>query len=193
MTTEAHLTQPRDRGKFSHRHSAPGTIRLDGARPLAQALDLSTLPAGESRTLAHDLHGLEGIGSITLTNLGPETSETAHRVAIAVTLPEEANLAELYDVDEWSRRDSRLAAEAAVEEHLGLAAGPGIQPIPGLPADTAAIDTDGNLTVTFHETMNDPAIDPDDLRSWTEPYRDFSNKEFRWRLQEAITERYNER
>lgn len=192
MTTDAHLTQPRDRGKFSYKQSAPGTIQLDGALSLAQSLDLSTLPAGESRTLARDVHALEGIDTVTLTNLGPETPEAANRVALAVTLPEEANLAELYDVDEWSRRDSRLAAQGAVEEHLGLT-GPYNRPIPGLPADTAAIDTDGNLTVTFHETMREPAIDPEDLESWTEPYRDFSNKDFRWRLHEAITERYNER
>jgi hypothetical protein len=192
MTTEVHLTQPRVSGRFSFKQSAPGTIQLDGAPSLAQVLDLSTLPAGESRTLARDVHGIDGIDTVTLTNLGPQAPDAVNRVAIAVTLPEDANLLELYYVDDWSRRESRMAAQGAVEEHLGLT-GPYNRPIPGLPDDTASIDTDGNLTVTFHESMREPAIDPDDLESWTEPYLDFSNKEFRWRLQEAITERYKER
>lgn len=192
MTTEAHLIQPRVSGKFSFKQSPEGSAVLDAPLTREQALDLSTLPTGESRTLDRDVHGLDGVDTVTLTNLGPETPDAVDRVAIAVTLTEDANLAELYDVDEWSRRDSRLAAQGAVEEHLGFTS-PYNRPVPGLPADTAAIDTDGNLTVTFHESMREPAIDPDDLESWTEPYKDFSDKEFRWRLQEAITERYNER
>jgi hypothetical protein len=70
MTTDAHLTQPRDHGKFSHATHRAGTIELERPLPLAEALDFSTLPAGNSRTIARDVHELEGIDTLTLKNLG---------------------------------------------------------------------------------------------------------------------------
>ena len=81
-----------------------------------------------------------------------------------------------------------------VEEHLGLT-GPYAASVPDLPADSAAVDHDGNLSFKFHESFGttDGAIDPEDLESWLEPYQEFSDPEIRGRLQEAIAERYNER
>jgi hypothetical protein len=110
-----------------------------------------------------------------------------------VTLPAEANLAELYEMDDWNRRGARETAQHVIHDHLGLNPGPYNRPIPGLPSDTATLDEEGNLSVTFHESMHASAIDPEDLESWTEPYREFSEKESRRRLQEAIAESYNDR
>lgn len=209
MTTDAHLTQPRDHGKFSHTTHRAGTIELERPLPLVEALDFSTLPAGDSRTIAHEVHGLEGIDTLTVKNLGPFPASAAvlfkepgtgavdatpaNRVALTVTLPAEANLAELYEMDDWNRRGAREAAQHVIHDHLGLTPGPYNRPIPGLPSDSATLDEEGNLSVTFHESMHATAIDPEDLESWTEPYREFSEKESRWRLQEAIAESYNER
>lgn len=197
-------------GQFAASPKSDKVPALDAKPTLAQALHLTSLPVGESRTITPAIHGFEGIDAITVKNIGlpPQASAVVFvepasgssvpaspgtRAELTVTLPAAANIAELYDED-WSSRGARAAAQHVVEEHLGLT-GPYASQVPGLPADTASLDNDGNLSFTFHESFGttDGAIDPDDLESWMEPYQEFSDPQARGRLQEAIAERYNER
>lgn len=178
---------------------------LDQPMTLQQALDLSTLSPGQSRTLTPATHGLPGIDTITLANAGSdvppaavlflEPAATAQapatRISLDVTLPEDANIAELYEFDDWSRRGARAAALSAVEEHLGITSPDYSRPPGPLPEDTADLDQDGNLSFRYHESIREGHIDPEDLASWMSGYADFSDKLFRQRLQDDIAERYN--
>jgi hypothetical protein len=198
-------------GQFAAARKSDNVPALDAPQTLAGALHLTSLPVGESRAITPAVHRFEGIDTITVKNIGlppraaavvfvePAAGSTVPaspgtRVELTITLPAAANIAELYEFDDWSRRGAREAAQYAVEEHLGLV-GPYAGTVPGLPDDTAALDNDGNLSFKFHESFGttDGAIDPEDLESWLEPYQEFSDPDHRSRLQEAITERYNER
>ncbi|HEX9086745.1 MAG TPA: hypothetical protein VF867_04385 [Arthrobacter sp.] len=213
MTTTAINRQPegiRAGGQFAATLKSDDVQALAPRQSLAQVLHLTSLPVGDSRTITPAVHGFEGIDTITVKNIGlpPQASAVVFvepasgssvpaspgtRAELTVTLPVSANVAELHD-DEWSRRGAREATQYAVERHLGLT-GPYVVSVPGLPADSASLDNDGNLSFTFHESFSttDGAIDPEDLKSWMEPYQELSDPEVRSRLQEAITERYNER
>ena len=61
-----------------------------------------------------------------------------------------------------------------------------------LPEDTVALDQEGNLSFEYHESMREQHIDPEDFASWMSGYADFSDPLFRQRLQDDISERYNE-
>jgi hypothetical protein len=197
-------------GQFAAALKSDNVPALGGQQDLAQLLHLTSLPVGDSRTITPAVHRLDGIDTITVKNIGlPPQSATVlfvepapsaeipaspgTRAELTVTLPTSAGIAELYEFDDWSRRGAREAAQHAVEEALGLV-GPYAGQAPGLPADTAVLDQDGNLSFTFHESFGttDGAIDPEDLRSWMEPYQEFSDPAFRSRLGTAIIDRYNE-
>jgi hypothetical protein len=197
-------------GQFAAALRSDNVPTLDGQQSLARALHLTSLPVGDSRTITPAVHGFDGIDTITVKNIGlppqaaavvfvePVTGSAVPaspgtRAELTVTLPPSANIAEMYEGD-WSSRGARAAAQHVVEEHLGLV-GPYVIQVPGLPADTAALDSEGNLSFKFHESFSttDGAIDPEDLKSWMEPYQEFSDPEIRGRLQDAIVERYNER
>jgi len=213
MTTTAINRQPDGipaGGQFAATLKSDKVPHLAPPQSLAQVLHLTSLPVGDSRTITPAIHGFEGIDTITVKNIGlpPQASAVIFvepasgssvpaspgtRAELTVTLSASANIAELHD-DEWSRRGAREATQCAVERHLGLT-GPYAYSVPGLPADSASLDNEGNLSFTFHESFRttDGAIDPEDLESWMEPYQEFSDPGVRGRLQEAITERYNER
>lgn len=212
MTTTIHR-QPEGipaGGQFAAQRKSDNVPPLGTSQNLAQVLHLTSLPVGDSRTITPAVHGFEGIDTITVKNIGlpPQAAAVVFvepasgsgvpaspgtRAELSITLPAEANISELYNED-WSARGARGAALHVVEEHLGLV-GPYAASVPGLPADTASLDNDGNLSFTFHESFGttDGAIDPEDLESWLEPYQEFSDPQFRSRLQDAIAERYNER
>lgn len=196
-------------GQFAAARKSDHVPALGGRRTLAQVLHLTSLQVGESRTITPDVHGFDGINTVTVKNIGLPPGSAAvvfvepaagsavppspgTRTELTVTLPATANITELYDED-WSARGARQAALNVVEKHLGLA-GPYAGCVPGLPADSANLDTDGNLSFMFHESFGttDGAIDPDDLESWLEPYQEFSDPQGRRRLREAIAERYYE-
>lgn len=197
-------------GQFAAARRSDDVPALGARQSLAQVLHLTSLPVGESRTITPDVHGFDGIDTVTVKNIGlpPGSASVVFvepasgsavpaspgtRAELTVTLPAAANISGLYDED-WSARAAREAALHVVERHLGLT-GPYAAGVPDLPADSAALDSDGNLSFTFHESFGttDGAIDPEDLESWLEPYQEFSDPGARGRLQEAITERYNER
>lgn len=195
MTNEAHLTQPRDQGKFSYRQQTEGTAVLDVPLTRDQALDLSTLAEGEPRTIAADVHGLDGIDTVTLTNKGPLRTEEGepdtNLLEITYSLPAEANIAELYDFDEWTSTDARYAAEAAVKELTGLAPSRVRAPASDIPDTTVNLDRDGNLTFTTPETFRPgTAIDPDDFESWASEYTGFADPSVRSRLGTLIADHY---
>lgn len=193
-------------GQFAATVKSDKVPGLEVQPTLKEALDLTTLAPGQSRTLTAATHGLQGIDTITLTNHGHDAPRAAvlflepaatapapkSRITLAVTLPEEANIAELYEFDDWSRRGARSAALSAVEEHLGLSTRDYARPASTLPEDTAALDQTGNLSFEYHEAVPGH-IDPEDFASWMSGYADFSDPLFRQRLQDDISERYNER
>lgn len=192
-------------GQFAATVKSDKVTALEVPPTLSEALDLSTLAPGQSRTLTPATHGLDGIDTITLTNDGVDAPPAAvvflepaatapapkTRISLAVTLPEEANIAELYEFDDWSRRGARSAALSAVEEHLGLSTRDYSRPASLLPEDTVDLDQDGNLSFKYHESVPG-RIDPEDFTSWMSGYADFSDRLLRQRLQDVITERYNE-
>jgi hypothetical protein len=112
------------------------------------------------------------------------------RAELTVTLPVSANIAELYDED-WSARGARQAALHVVEKHLGLT-GLYAANVPDLPADSAALDTDGNLSFKFHESFGttDGAIDQTRVLAGALP--GVSDPEIATAA-EAIVENYGER
>lgn len=192
-------------GQFAATIKSDKVPALDAPLTLRQALDLSTLAPGHSRILTPATHGLEGIDTVTLTNHGPDAPPAAvvflepaavtpapkTRITLSVKLPEEANIAELYEFDDWSRRGARGAALSAVEEHLGLSTRDHPRRASPLPEDTVDLDQEGNLSFEYHESVPGH-IDPEDFASWMSGYADFSDPLFRQRLQDVITERYNE-
>lgn len=197
-------------GQFAAARRSDAVPALTPPQDLAQALHLTSLPVGESRTITPEIHRFEGIDTVTVKNIGqaPGTANVVFvepargsvvppspgtRAELTITLPESAGIADLYD-EEWSARAARNAAITVVERHLGLT-GEYAANVPDLPADTASLDTEGNLSFTFHESFatTDGAIDPEDLESWLEPYQEFSDPTARERLREAIAEEYNGR
>jgi hypothetical protein len=165
------------------------------ASPMDQtkALDLSTLPPGQDRTLGPEEHGLPGVETLTITNLGPNTKFPDRNViSFTYTLPAAANIRDLYDFDDRSRSDAYWAARYAAADLLGCKEFPEIERN-GLPGDGVSLEDDGNVIFRQHDYFRPgEAVDPEDLRSWTDDLRQFSEPEARRRLESAITERYNE-
>lgn len=155
-----------------------------------QALDLSTLGQGEARTLTADQHGLPDVETLTITNQGQSpVLPDRNIISLKFTLPESANIRELYDFDDRSRQGAHWEAAGAVSDLLGYPA----KQLNGLPADEVALDKAGNVIVLLHEFFRpNDSIDPEDLVSWSEDLRQFSEPGARSRLEDAITERYNE-
>lgn len=155
--------------------------------------NLSTPAVGEERTLGAGEHGLPGVETLTIANLGPGKKFTDRNViSMTYTLPAEANIRDLYDFDDRSRTEAYWAARHAVADLLGCKEFPEFE-LNGLPGDGISLDGEGNVTFRQHDYFRPGAsIDPEDLRSWTDDLRQFSEPAARARLETAITERYNE-
>lgn len=158
-----------------------------------QALDLSTLAKDQARTLGPTEHGLPNVETLTITNLGPNTKFPDRNViSFTYTLPAAANIRDLYDFGDRSRSDAYWAARSAAADLLGCKEFPEIEPN-GLPGDGVTLEDDGNVIFRQHDYFRPgEAVDPEDLRSWTDDLRQFSEPQARRRLESAITERYNE-
>lgn len=158
-----------------------------------QALNLSTLHPGETRTLTGDQHGLPDVETLTITNRGPNTTFPDRNViSLTYALPAAANIRELYESGDRSSRDSYWAAHYATSELLGCMQITEVG-LNGLPGDQVDLDDDGNVTLTQYDYFRqDDAIDPEDLQAWADDLRQLSEPGARSRLEDAITERYNE-
>lgn len=187
-------------------HSEP-SVSLGAALTREQALDLSTLVPGQPRTIGHDIHGIDGIDTITLTGKGPlrkpsvplfiEPSAEArvapenHLLELRYTLPAEANLKALYEFDDWSYRLARQAAQSGIEDLAGL--GPKPWPTPGshLPDTRVEVDEDGNVAFTTYETYPEGStIDPEDFESWASEYSGYTDPRTRQELGGRIQDSY---
>ncbi|WP_026536272.1 hypothetical protein [Arthrobacter sp. H14] len=182
-------------GQFAAQAHAETGLRL--ARPLTreQALNLTTLKPGKERNIGADVHGIAGVETINLKNLGRGTGLSSDRNVIEMrfALTAESNIAELYESENRGRAESQGAAVHAALERVGMEAPKGWSSIPGMPEDRLDLDDDGNLTFVQYDSFGDgEKIDPEDLASWTEGYDAFASPSERHRLEEAITERYNE-
>ncbi|ACL41917.1 hypothetical protein Achl_3966 (plasmid) [Pseudarthrobacter chlorophenolicus A6] len=195
-------------GQFAPLTRSEPSVSLDTPLTREQALDLSTLVPGESRTIGRDVHGIDGIETITLTDKGPlrkpsvplfiEPSAAArvapenHLFELRYTLPAEANLKPLYEFDDWSYRRARRAAQAGIEDLAGL--GPKPWPTPGshLPETTVELDEEGDLAFTTYETYpQGGAIDHEDFESWASEYSGYTDPKTRQELALRIQDSYN--
>jgi hypothetical protein len=195
-------------GQFASTAHAEPLVSLDAPMTRAQALDLSTLIPGRTRTIGPDVHGIPGIDTITLTDKGPlrqpamplfiEPSAAA-RVApdkrlleMHYTLPADANIRDLYEFDDWSYRRARQAAQSGLEEAAGLEPKPWPSPASHIPDSTVQLDGDGNIAFTAYETFADgDAIDPEDFDSWASEYSGYTDPRTRQRLGTLIQDSYN--
>jgi hypothetical protein len=185
-------------------HSEP-SVTL-GGMTREQALDLSTLAPGQPRAIGPAVHGIEGIDTITLIDKGPlrlpatplfiEPSAAApaesRLLEMRYTLPDDANIKELYEFDDWSYRGARRAAQAGIEDLAGLGPKPWPSPASHIPDTTVDLDEDGNLSFTTYETFaQGSAIDPDDFDSWASEYSGYTDSKTRQELASRIYDSYN--
>lgn len=195
-------------GQFAPITHAEPSVSLDTPMTRGQALDLSTLVPGRPRTIGPDVHGIDGIDTITLTDKGPlrqpaiplfiEPSAAA-RIApekrlleMHYTLPADANIKDLYEFDDWSYRRARQAAQSGIEEAAGLGPKPWPTPASHLPDTSVQLDEDGNITFTTYETFGaGEVIDPDDFDSWASEYSGYTDPGTRQRLGTFIQDSYN--
>jgi len=195
-------------GQFAPNTHAEPDVSLDAPLTRGQALDLSTLVPGQPRTIGPDVHGIDGIDTITLTDRGPlrqpatplfiEPSAAAriatdkHLLEMRYTLPAEANIKALYEFDDWSYRRARQAAQSGIEELAGLEPKPWQTPTSHLPDTTVELDEDGNLSFMTYETFAaGEAIDPDDFDSWASEYSGYTDPKTRQELATRIHDSYN--
>ena len=188
-------------------HSEPA-VSLDAPLTRDQALDLSTLIPGRPRTIGPEVHGIDGIDTITLTGKGPlrkasvplfiEPSAAAriapesHLLEMRYTLPADANIKDLYEFDDWSYRRARRAAQAGIEDLAGLSPKPWPSPSTHIPDTTVDLDEDGNLTFTAYETFaQGSAIDSGDFESWASEYAGYTDPQTRSELATRIQDSYN--
>lgn len=187
-------------------HSEP-SVSLPAPLTREQALDLSTLVPGEPRTIGHDVHGIDGIDTITLTGKGPlrkpsvplfiepsaeaRTAPESHLLELRYTLPAEANLKELYEFDDWSYRRARQAAQSGIEDLAGLGPKPWAAPRSHFPDTSVEVDEDGNVAFTTYESYKEgSAIDPDDFNSWASDYSGYTDQATRRELGRRIQDSY---
>lgn len=188
-------------------HSEP-SVCLDAPLTRDQALDLSTLVPGQPRVIGRDVHGIEGIDTITLTGKGPlrkpsvplfiepsaatRTASEKHLLEMRYTLPAEANLKALYEFDDWSYRRARQAAQSGIEDLAGLGPKPWQAPASHLPDTKVELDEDGNVAFTTYETYaEDSAIDPEDFDSWASEYSGYTDPKTRQELAGRIHDSYH--
>jgi hypothetical protein len=195
-------------GQFAPTTHAEPSLSLDVPMTRGQALDPSTLAPGQPRIISADVHGIEGIDTITLTDKGPllqpatplfiEPSAAA-RIApdkrlleMRYTLPAAANIRDLYEFDDWSYRRARQAAQRGIEEAAGLGPKPWPAPASPLPDTEAHLDEDGNISFTAYETFAaGSTINPDVFDSWASEYSRYTDPKTRQRLGALIQNNYN--
>jgi hypothetical protein len=188
-------------------HQEP-SVSLGSPMTREQALDLSTLVPDRPRSIGPDVHGIDGIDTVTLTDKGPlrrpamplfiEPSAAA-RVApdkrlleMRYTLPADANIKDLYEFDDWSYRRARQAAQSGIEEAAGLGPKPWPMPESQIPDTTVQLDEDGNIGFTTYETFAaGGSIDPDDFESWASEYSGYTDPKTRQELASRIYDSYN--
>ncbi|GAA4034414.1 hypothetical protein GCM10023063_18060 [Arthrobacter methylotrophus] len=195
-------------GQFAHITHAEPSLNLDAPMTRRQALDLATLVPGRSRSIGPDVHGIDGIDTITLTDKGPLSQpavplfiepSAAARIAppkrlleMRYTLPADANIRDLYEFDDWSYRRARQAAQNSVEEMAGLGPKPWTVPVSHIPDTTVDLDEDGNLAFTTYETFAEgSAVDPDDFESWASEFSRYNEPTTRQKLATCIKDSYN--
>ncbi|MET4144147.1 hypothetical protein [Arthrobacter sp. UYCo732] len=195
-------------GQFAPLTHAEPSVSLGGPLTREQALDLSTLVPGQPRTIGRDVHGIDGIDTITLTGKGPlrkpsvplfiEPSAAArvapekHLLELRYTLPAEANLRELYEFDDWSYRRARQAAHSGIEDFADLGPKPWPAPPSLLPDTKVELDDAGDLAFTTYETYAEGAsIDPDDFASWASEFSGYTDPATRRELATRIQDSYN--
>lgn len=194
-------------GQFAPLTHPESPVRLDTRMTLEQALDLSTLVPGQPRAIGHDVHGIDGIDTITLTDKGPlrkasvplfiEPSAAA-RVApekrlleLQYTLPSEANVKTLYEFDDWNYRRARQAAQSGIEDLAGLGPKHWTAPASHLPDTKVNLDEDGNVAFTTYDSYPEgSAIDPEDFESWASEYSGYTDPKTRQELEGRIHDSY---
>lgn len=155
------------------------STELDG-NSLTEALRTSTMKTGEVRTIRADVHGIDGLDTVTVKHRGPTVvvGEERSLVSFDFRLTEAANLADLYKYDH-----DQSASEIYLERLLGFDTDDGI---PGRPASTLSV-VDGDIQWTTFEAIREGEdIDPEDLASWVEPFQDLSSRSARADLVESI-------
>jgi hypothetical protein len=211
MTTTTISRQPQGipvGGQFAATARSEPSVSLHAPMTREQALDLSALAPGHPRIIGHDVHGIDGIDTITLTSKGAlrkpavplfiEPSAASriapenHLLEMRYTLPADANIKELYEFDDWSYRGARRAAQAGIEDLAGLGPRPWPSPASHIPDTTVELDEDGNLAFTTYETFTQgSAIDPDDFESWASEYSGYIDPTTRQELASRIYDSYN--
>lgn len=195
-------------GQFAPTNHTEPAVSLDAPLTREQALDTSTLVPGQPRLIGPDIHGIEGIDTITMTDRGPlkqanvplfiepsagaTTPEAKHLLELRYALPAEANIAELYEFDDWSYRGARAAAQSGLEDYTGLGPKPWSTPESIYPATKAEIDGDGNIAFTAYESFapSGDRIDPEDFESWASEYSGYTDPQTRQELGSRIRDSY---
>lgn len=151
------------------------------------ALDLTTIPDGQSRTVDRSVHSLPGVEELTFTLTDAPAGQKDRRL-----LKIDYTLTDYEDLDDFTNPapgdgDLRRIAEEVLANTLDLTdSGSSTH---GRPADSVSI-TGGKAVATHYELMRvGESLDPDDLKDWTEGMAALGVKRNRDAMSSEIHER----
>lgn len=178
--TPAHQSQARNSdGTYGHKLLSEPSLAPLVPFSLDEALDTSTIQDGQTRSLAADQHGIQGLGSLDLTKAGGLIAVTMHHA-------EDEDFSDLYNWDDGSRDvNARDEAVSVIEDHLGVG-----QAQAGQLRDRVDV-WGGRITFTTHESVaKNPVLDLEDLEAWSADFVSMADPKKRNDLSQDIVDRY---